>query len=155
MSTMIVFLDFDGVTHPEFCDVDALFGRLPLIEAVLREFETVRIVISSSWRVHHSLDVMREFFSPDMAQRVIDVTPIKEEEARDGGVVVVPNRFERQLECEAWLEKNRPRGTPWLAIDDMPYLFKPQCPHLLPTHPLSGFTQDDATLLRAMIKERL
>lgn len=152
---MIVFLDFDGVTHSETSSTEPLFGRLPLIEAVLREFETVRIVISSSWRVHHSLDVMREFFSLDMAQRVIDVTPIMEEDGGDGGVVIVPDRFERQQECEAWLEKNRPRGTSWLAIDDWPYGFEPQCPHLLLTDPDQGFAPDDAPRLREMIEERL
>lgn len=34
---MILFLDFDGVTHPEFCSYDDYFCRLPLIEEVLRE----------------------------------------------------------------------------------------------------------------------
>ena len=51
---MILFLDFDGVLHPEGEDhifkggVDFCF--LPRLEALLREFPQVKIVISSSWR---------------------------------------------------------------------------------------------------------
>lgn len=153
---MIVFLDFDGVTHSTPCQVDALFGRLPLIEAVLREFETPRIVISSSWRVVHSLGALREFFSPDLAARVIGVTPVMEAERLDEHWLPNPSQhFERQWECETWMQEHRPRGTPWLAIDDRPYWFAPQCPHVLVTDPGSGFQPDDAPRLRAMIEERL
>ena len=68
---MILFLDFDGVTHPQPCDDENVFCRLHLIEAVLRERELqgVQIVISSSWREYHGLDDMREFFSQDMQGR--------------------------------------------------------------------------------------
>ena len=151
---MIVFLDFDGVTHPEPCGVDALFGRLPLIEAVLLEFAAPRIVISSSWRQVHSLDELRAFFSADMAARVIDVTPILEWLDDDSLPGQLP-RFERQWECEHWMRENRPSGAPWLAIDDRAHWFRPQCPHLLLTDPHHGFQPDDAARLRAMIKERL
>ena len=151
---MIVFLDFDGVTHPATCQVDALFGRLPLIEAVLREFDAPRIVISSSWRVFHTLGEMREFFSADMAERVIDVTPVLER-LDDGWLPDPSQRFERQWECEAWLQRNHLQGTPWLALDDWPYGFEPQCPHLLRTDPDQGFGPGDAPRLRAMIEERL
>ncbi len=152
---MIMFLDFDGVSHPTPCQVDALFGRLPLIEAVLREFDAPRIVISSSWRVVHSLGVLREFFAADLAARVIDVTPNMEAERLEGNWRPDPSqRFERQWECEAWLQRNRPQGTPWLALDDWPYGFEPQCPHLLVTNPDSGFAPGDAPRLRAMLEER-
>ena len=153
---MIVFLDFDGVTHPTPCQVDALFAQLPLIEAVLREFDAPRIVISSSWRVVHSLGVLREFFSPDLAARVIGVTPVMEAERVDQGWLPGPaQRFERQWECETWMHRNRPQGASWLALDDWPYGFEPKCPHLLLTNPESGFAPDDAPRLRALLEERL
>jgi len=52
---MILFLDFDGVTHPQPCGDENVFCQLHLIEAVLRERELqgVHIVISSSWREYH------------------------------------------------------------------------------------------------------
>ena len=71
----VVFLDFDGVTHPEPCRSDALFCFLPRIEEVLREHPEVDIVISSSWRLEFSLEQLRGHFSADIASRVVGVTP--------------------------------------------------------------------------------
>lgn len=34
----ILFLDFDGVTHPDPCDAGQHVTRLPLIEQVLRPY---------------------------------------------------------------------------------------------------------------------
>lgn len=70
-----VFLDFDGVTHAFFPRGDASdsknahFAWLPRIEAVVREFPQVKIVISSSWRESHSLDELRRHFTPDIRER--------------------------------------------------------------------------------------
>ena len=51
---LILFLDFDGVLHPEgedhILNGGADFCFLPRLEALLREFPWVKIVISSSWR---------------------------------------------------------------------------------------------------------
>jgi hypothetical protein len=60
----ILFLDFDGVTHPDPHEAEELFTRLPLIEEVLRGFAACMIVISSNWRDSHPLEEMREFFAP-------------------------------------------------------------------------------------------
>ncbi|MFZ3000646.1 MAG: HAD domain-containing protein [Undibacterium umbellatum] len=55
---MILFLDFDGVLHPEPCyDKTQLFSCLPRLEAILRDFPTVQIVISSTWRKNWSITV--------------------------------------------------------------------------------------------------
>ena len=77
---MIIFLDFDGVLHPEYVEqtvpADVAFCRLPHVEAVLRYYPCVDIVISSTWRTQFSLSELQEFFSPDIAARIIDVTPV-------------------------------------------------------------------------------
>jgi len=73
---MIIFLDFDGVLHPDPCfDKDKLFICLPRLEQVLREFHSIRIVISSTWRLTRSLSDLKLFFSPDIANRIVGVTP--------------------------------------------------------------------------------
>ena len=155
----IVFLDFDGVTHPDPCEAGQVFRRLPLIEEVLREFEACRIVISSSWRVVHLLDEMRGYFAADMRRRVIDVTP--EYRAPNGQPDFALNAH-RQWECEAWLRNKRPHvprnggaGAAWIAIDDRDYWFRPGCGNLLLTDAATGFGPDDALRLRAMLKQRM
>ena len=157
----IVFLDFDGVTHPDPCEAGQVFRRLPLIEAVLREFEACQIVISSSWRVVHRLDEMRRYFSADIRSRVIDVTPEYGGPAGLGAGDPVLSAH-RQWECEAWLRHKRPRmlanqraTSAWIAIDDRDYWFRPGCENLLLTDASTGFEPDDALRLQAMLKQRM
>jgi hypothetical protein len=156
----IVFLDFDGVTHPDPCEAGQLFRRLPLIEEVLRGFESCRIVISSSWRVVHRLDEMRRFFAADMQSRVIDVTPQYPGPNGLGERDFEPLSAHRQWECEAWLrDKGRlvpDRRTPagWIAIDDRDYWFRAGCGNLLVTDAATGFGPDDAVRLRAMLRQQ-
>jgi hypothetical protein len=49
---MILFLDFDGVLHPEYdgqaAPADVVFCHLPRFEAVMRDHPEVEIVISST-----------------------------------------------------------------------------------------------------------
>lgn len=152
----ILFLDFDGVTHPEPCSVESAFCNLPLIESVMRERELrdIDIVISSSWKDHYCLDALRGFFSLDIATRVLDVTPT----ASRPGSMWLPGHspvFERQWEIEQWLKSKRSWCTPWVAIDDRDYWFEPGCPHLLHTDARVGFTPEHASRLRDMLWERL
>jgi len=157
----ILFLDFDGVTHPDPCETDQLFTQLPLIEEVLREFKTCKIVISSSWREAHPLDEMREYFSEDLQPRVLGMTPVHPV-SRLHRVVEPPPAHHRQWECEKWLQGNQVllaqdwhAQAPWIAIDDRPNWFQPDCLNLLATVTEFGFRADDAVRLHAMLKERL
>lgn len=102
---MVIFLVSDGATHPDRCFADNLFCRMALVEEVLREFPRVKIVISSSWREHYSLDDMRDFFDVGMQDRVIDVTSIFER-MKDLWPTYTTPEYERQWECELWMEKN-------------------------------------------------
>jgi hypothetical protein len=151
----IVFLDFDGVTHPDPCEMGRLFINLPLIEAVLRRFSACKIVISSSWRVVHPLDEMRGYFAVDMQSRVIGMTPQQRASAGAPG-------YSRQGECEAWLRSDRvwlPQdrrlGFPWIAIDDRDDWFGPDCTNLLATSSRTGFTPGDALRLERMLRKRM
>jgi hypothetical protein len=149
----ILFLDFDGVTHPEVCTEQELFQSLPDIEEVLRGFPQVEIVISSAWRYHHSLEELLVHFAVDIRARVIGVTPSIKRFSGDW----LPNGlegFSRECECVSWLRKNRPGGR-WLAIDDIDHWFRPNCSDLLLTDPTEGFLSSDQARLAAMIQKRL
>jgi len=153
---IVMFLDFDGVTHPEPSSQKGVFCCLPNIEEVLRDFPGVCIVISSSWREQHHLAELQDFFCADIAPRVIGVTPFCRDPKSDWQPDTMPDVvFERQWEIETWLTANRPQGTPWIAIDDRPQWFRPDCPDLLVTSAATGFTVNDHHTLRAMMKARL
>lgn len=52
----ILFLDFDGVLHPEHCLESKHFCLLPVLEKVVRQVPEVGLVIASTWRLQVSLD---------------------------------------------------------------------------------------------------
>lgn len=136
---LILFLDFDGVLHPEPCYSTAnLFCNVPRLENVLRNFSVVEIVITSTWRESRSMSELRAVFSPDIATRVIGVTP-------DFRAVKDPPTsllgYPRQLEIEAWLRLNRNAWEPWVALDDRPYLFRPFLPNLVVCSSSTGFDE--------------
>ena len=105
---MIIFLDFDGVTHTIQSSELGYFQHVPALEEVLREFPSVQIVISSSWRFFEDFEQLKSHFSPAFRERIIDVTPTLE-----------PNwlHHARFLEISAWIEQNDYWGD-WLALDD-------------------------------------
>lgn len=153
---MIVFLDFDGVLHPENTDSKTeLLNRLPLVEEVLREFPRAEIVISSAWRLNWrdpsvaTLE-MRKYFSEDIAPRVMGVTPnyiyLNRQDAPDG-----LHLYQRQWECVMWLRAHRPAGTPWVALDDRAYWFRPFCENLMEFDRDVAFTPDRQPEFRARL----
>lgn len=146
---MILFLDIDGVLHPEPCfDKTQLFSCLPRLEAVLRDFPEVQIVISSTWRESRSLSELKTFFSPDIAARVIGVTPLW----RDIPSIVEVIGYQRHAEIEAWIRNSEMPWQKWIVIDDKSYLFKPFLPNLLKTDSTTGLDQNTAAVLRQRIK---
>lgn len=118
----ILFLDFDGVLHPEFSHPSKYFCCLPQFEAVVRCVPDCEIVIASTWRQNHPLSELQKPFTPDIAARIIGVTPFAHE------IEEVPESmlaYEREAECHAWLRANERGHLPWLALDDRAWLYRP------------------------------
>lgn len=145
---MIIFLDFDGVLHPEPCyDQDDLFCYLPRLENVLIEFPQVNVVVSSTWRDTRSLDTLRGFFSVEIRDRIIGTTPKWREHIELFDVL----GYQRQTEIEAWLRGSGEPWLPWVAIDDKPYLFRPFLPNLIKTESSTGFNENAEMKLRTLL----
>ena len=72
---MTLFLDFDGVLHPDPCVVQFKFCQRNLIEGILREFPQVDIVLSTTWRLRYPLDTsgdtLKHHFSTDITDRIV------------------------------------------------------------------------------------
>jgi len=116
-NSLVLFTDFDGVFHHAFPLEGVLdhenkhFAFVALFEEVMRE-NNFPIVISSTWRNGRSLDTLRSVFSPDIAARIVGVTPF-----------LGQGRGMREKEILLYLEKTGQTGTPWVALDDMGELF--------------------------------
>lgn len=149
---MLLFLDFDGVLHPEYIPGETPgryrvnqdhFSCLPRLESLLREFEDIDVVISSTWRETRTLAELQAFFSPDLRARIIGATPkLPKVEGR------------RQREIEAWLTAHQRETSNWMALDDWPSLFDQGCPNVFFTDTLIGLDEEAAERLREWFKAK-
>jgi hypothetical protein len=144
---MILFLDIDGVLHPEGVMAAAYFQHLPRLEEVLRRHPTVDIVISSTWRESHTLAQLKGRFADDVASRVIDTTP----SAPDQTLPMSLLAYRRQAEIETWLRGHQRAWEDWIAIDDKPWLFRPFCLNLIVVPGQTGLTDAHCRLIHGRL----
>lgn len=139
-----LFLDIDGVLHPVGVDYSfssRFFSHLPRLEELLREFDSVDVVISSDWRRAETIEQLQRYFSVDIQHRIIGATP-----QIDPNVVV---HHRRQLEIQAWLDGNGRSDAEWVALDDWPSSFEAGYARLVLTDPRHAFDQDSFQELRS------
>jgi hypothetical protein len=145
----ILFLDIDGV----IC-LDQVFDKAccDRIKRIL-DATGAKIVISSAWRVGHSLESLRKIIArgyevspipvafrenigtldPDS---VIGVTPSINKLPRPGAP------FGRGLEISVWLERH-PGVMKYIVLDDEAFDIDPHRGYLVKTNPLIGITDKD------------
>lgn len=157
-----LFLDFDGVLHPEFCHERRHFEALPLLAATLANLPSVEVVVSSTWRLQmnsdrkryglRSLDEVRKWLEPDVSTRVEGLTPhaLNPEEVPDRLIA-----YEREAQCVAWLHEHRPHRIQWLAVDDRPWLFRPFSSNLFLVDGKTGLTPESCAQLMAKVRAML
>lgn len=150
---MILFLDFDGVLHPESAlSTRKDFEHLPLLWKILRLVPEVSVVFATSWRTSRSLNELTTLVTrgggEDLAHRFVGSNPVGNKESREEG-----GYGHRRDECLAWIEANRTRfpgwikDIPWIAIDDIPYFYGIPCFNLYMTDYRTGLTEADVTLI--------
>lgn len=140
VSGVLIFLDFDGVLHPKGCAPSDYFAHLPRLEAVLRDFATVRVVISSTWQDAYSLPALRRRFSDDIAARIVGVTgsgdPDGEAETRHAQIAM-------------YLRHAGMADVPWVAVDDAADEFPAGCAELVLCDSTIGLDAEAEERLRA------
>ena len=138
---MILFLDFDGVlrrltSDPSHFDKDCL----DCFELSIRQCPEVKIVISSTWRLAMSLKAIRNRFSPDVAEKIVGVTP----------EAPINSLHSRYKEICTYLKKPGVEAKRWIAIDDDPELYPKGAPVLV-TDPNRGFDHNCTNKLGQLI----
>ena len=148
----ILFLDFDGVLHPEHCHESKHFCCLPVLESALRQVPEFKLVITSTWRLQSPLEQLRQRFSSDVAVRIAGTTP-KYFDLNDVPQTLVG--YEREAECHAWLRMHEASHLPWLAVDDRSWLYRPFCKSLFLTDGRTGLGPTSGELLVARLRQLL
>jgi hypothetical protein len=141
---LIVFLDFDGVLHPDPCRDEQLFEHAPRLTHALEEFPEASVVLSTSWRTFLNFEQLIVPLEASLRRRVIGVTPRFAEFSAAPGLVP----YRRHAECVQWLAENGMQDAPWIALDDRPSWFEPYCENLVTCDALVGFDDVAAGRLR-------
>jgi len=130
MAERLLFLDFDGVLHPNLCREDVHFCRMPLLTALFDSVgNDLRVVISSSWRHHHTYDELLALLPDSVAQRFIGAT----------GTAFI-GKHARYQEIQAFLSDYR-GWTDWRTLDDSAWEFPEHCPELIRCDGAIGLTE--------------
>jgi len=146
---MILFLDFDGVLHPETTVASSeLFCRLPLLQSVLDKHPEVEIVISSTWRLSRTVEQLRQLFSAHLAARIVGATPRLDSTNLVDSLASYP----RHREVVGWLREQKRSYEEWVVLDDKPWLFRPFLPNLLVVPGETGLTPQLCAQLHNRLK---
>ncbi|TQK04312.1 hypothetical protein FB599_2864 [Herbaspirillum sp. SJZ130] len=119
-----------------------VFSLLPHFEQVMRDYPGVDIVVSSTWREAYSIEELRSVFSEDFRSRLVDVTPI---------VASAGKPHVREIEILSWLRETGREYEAWLALDDSPWLFSPNCQNLILVDTNVGFSVRTEQALRKLL----
>lgn len=118
----ILYLDFDGVLHPEYCywhprkgpylkaPGHSLFEHLPVLEALLSPYPQVKIVLSTTWVQTYRYNGTARKLGPNLRERVIGAT------YHTGMIRDNFRDIPRGLQIWADVARRQPSG--WVAIDD-------------------------------------
>lgn len=128
---MLLFLDFDGVLHPDAAYLvrgrptlrgeGQLFMWAPLLVDALVDFPEAKIVLSTSWARELSFDRARRWLPQALRMRVIGATWHTGMSLRKEGFGSVGSWWDgatRYEQIKRWT--NRAGRTDWVAIDDQP-----------------------------------
>lgn len=148
----LLFLDFDGVLHPEHCHESKHFCCLEVFEQAIRQAPDIDLVITSTWRLQNSLEQLRKRFSIDVAARIAGVTP-RFADLKDVPATLVG--YEREAECHAWRWSHNVPHLPWLAVDDRSWLYRPFCPSLFLVDGSTGLNPELGAQLIARLRKTL
>jgi hypothetical protein len=135
----LLFLDFDGVLHNTTSSEGLLFEKLNLLSDVLLEIPCP-VVISSSWRFHHELNMLKSYLKP-ISKLIVGTT---------GDPFI--GRFPRYHEIKAYLNLQAPFAD-WRALDDSFLEFPKLCPELILCKAKTGITQNEMNILTEWLKK--
>jgi hypothetical protein len=139
----LLFLDFDGVLHPNFCRNQEHFNRVDLLmEAIGCDIAELEIIISSSWRFHYHFDEILGYFPIALQRLILGTTP-----------EVEPGRYQRYREICTYLTQSK-ESPDWRALDDDIREFPKNCQNLIACNGRVGLDINTAHQLRNWLNKK-
>jgi hypothetical protein len=132
-----LYLDFDGVLHPNAFEKGKAFYLMPLLEQALHGSD-VRVVVSSSWRHHETEVYIQQLFPASIRPLLSGFT---------GEALAC--RWARWNEISNHAVLNE--VTAWRALDDAAGQFPPDCPNLINCDGHIGLQKTQIDMLRKWI----
>ena len=117
MQLKSIYLDFDGVLHPNFAGKGQLFCHMQALTEALEGIQ-VQIVISSSWRFQEEMDYLKGLFDTRVQGQVI---------GRTGDAYI--GKWARWNEITQHAKTHHIKN--WIALDDAYLEFPPDCKELI------------------------
>ena len=130
MKSKYLFLDFDGVLHPNRYSLsnsdpdrvftsNEIFSQAPVLAGLITEFPC-QIIISSSWRFNYNIDEIKEKLPKAIAKNVVGVT---------GDAYI--GRYPRYNEIQEYLISRNKSLYACRALDDSKIEFPNGCSDLI------------------------
>jgi len=136
---ILIFLDFDGVTHPISGSPMQLRRCMDALKIALNSFQ-LEVVVSSSWREINTLDELKNILSL-LNVKIQGVTPIINEPFI---------KYVRYHEVLKYLQDTNQNFRRWIAIDDTKGFYPEDAP-VYCTNPKTGFVEDDIPKFQTMV----
>ena len=155
----VLFLDFDGVLHPDAAYLikgrpilktqGALFMWAPLLLEALTPFPDVRIVLSTSWARELSYTRARRWLPSGLRERVIGATWHSAMSYKRDGFRSLTTWWDEATRYEQIKRYVTRAGlTQWLVVDDQPDGWAEEDrDHLVQTHGETGLSDPAALAL--------
>ena len=135
----LLFLDFDGVLHPSSGPAEIAFQSADDLAQVLVK-HPCKVVISSSWRIHYTLDELKERLPVSMRDLICGTTG----DPHFG-------KWPRFHEIKNYMiERNI--ITNWRALDDSFIEFPFYCEELIVCNPNTGITNKEMAVLKQWLR---
>ena len=147
----LIFLDIDGVLNTAASLAEGIHicpDKVILIRNLCIELDC-QVVISSSWRVIHTLTEIKELMYRtgfSCIHRIIDGTPITRRHDLDF------IGFDRGYEVEKWL-CSKAEGYNYVIIDDIDEFLPYQKSRFVKTNEHTGITSDDIFKIKQILNK--
>lgn len=140
----ILFLDFDGVLHPERDENPAFFTANAVLHEFLRADPEVMVVFTTTWRNGRSVAELAALVcqggGEDLLSRFVGKVPDLDR---------IPQPGAREEECRLWMAKNGWVTSDWMALDDNPDWFV-SARQIYAVAPDRGLRPEDVAGLQAL-----